>query len=1673
MAVRRTKVACVFVGASARLAEVSTKLASGEYDFDTAQAEVTKIQQEFEQDPNKVGTFEELMIKNNLNNYGIKYLKNESAPQLVLKILDADNKDELFRYKDTAKNRIDSKFSRDVFSHLFVNRSRSFNGNPYVTTKNQFNSGISQFKNDLCKIITESLKIEGIDPIIFKDEKVNFSTYDQLMNHEKVQKFMSDSFQRSLDDPIKYDQDLTVSYALYALNNFDTLLEEELNGLITINPENKGKLSNSDYVENIENTSTTYWADDSHDAKNIQKYTSNLAKFIVKQIPRVIKRVSGNNVFYEIKEGQYMGPNELYILSHVLKQAEFEYNLKYPNDTSVSLATNLVDSIKVLFDHRSDLPAFKEVKRDIIDSFESFLYNGDSNNYSISELYKNNFERNPDILDIEGLLGFEVYQSFDPSYLDFDSNYFGENKNYGGKYQSGSQLKWNLAEYIFTEAQSKRKKLAKNLADFNTVKFDKEGKILKTLNNQIFHLENETLDNLLQKKENKIYLQHFAALVAKYIHNKDKRLNPVLDELKKDNLPGAYQQAVIIASSILDITKKDVGKEHSVTFPRDYSQSVSDIPQIQFTANDGSTMPVYRLNSAITHLPWFIKQYKQDISKRITVNPETGETKQNFLVDNPKILSRYISSIGIESEDNYNARFRSYVAYVLGIGDEFNYNKYNELPSYDLLHIQFLTNLQGWNDSTFYMQPVCNSDKSSIPFLAVNTLTKFQSGFNKIKSLKEIMVSDDAVEQLREIDYKYRKNSQLQKLNSLLIKWNDIKNLVLQQQGNSESLQQVKRIFSNPNYNIQPFLENELGYNRIDMSSSLYSKMNQRLFDLNNILNESSRHLYSLISLASANNIELIDELDYSKVKGKVGINQSLLLDFYELQNLKTFEKAQDIQFEKLLNSEEFKQMIDSMSQIISKVKTDSHYYKLLCKDEEDQGFKFFSRKWNSEKKGYDVTPKMDNIKEEYAKQTALANLLRYAYIDLVPKSYYLDPAKKLFDDPNIERAKRIDAMSKRMVLNVATIQAFAQGKIDGISQEVKVAVIEDAKEMTWNLNGDIHDQDIYDGSGWLSPFESYMEDNSIPGHGIEGTKKTLGTSTRGNNGTLFKWAAYPITNEKMRNSKSNKYSLYNLFKKMHSQNFGNVDITKGFNNKMLSFPATLIGKGLYESDGFTFYQILEIKPYENNRYIVKKRQSKYNGDPVQYKSDNGVIENIKEELVEINSIFDLWEALGGTRSLELQNRELVNSEGSIEATFQYIINVGEKIKQNIRYPNQSNIKQPLRNAFIGIAVNKSAVKRGAANLNTTHNVWETNVPLNTFTINTSCFGVQLDANHHADLGEIREMTQTISTLATLGYTANLAEEAYNTIGLLVEKSLSKINQYLTLQQQKGIKEAIGAISRKLVIDLSKEDNFDSLESFTEIFIDDLNTTVLPLSDRHFYRTFVKSILEDLNKSSIRRQYTGMAGILNPASNIMQVFEINGKQYLYTSLLRTARKALSKSLSAQQTLQNKWREIGEHDKEQDIINYYLASQNGNILENSRIYSIIDPKDINQIKVLDTVEYRTDSNANWVRVTLDTNEKYLDFWRMINQNTDFNGNNTVEIRKDVSTPHDLRPQNISWNSVQENSDGLIESIPKNIYTTKEAQLSSVVGKEISKEIDINKAISDLAELGNEIKNSCKI
>jgi hypothetical protein len=57
-----------------------------------------------------------------------------------------------------------------------------------------------------------------------------------------------------------------------------------------------------------------------------------------------------------------------------------------------------------------------------------------------------------------------------------------------------------------------------------------------------------------------------------------------------------------------------------------------------------------------------------------------------------------------------------------------------------------------------------------------------------------------------------------------------------------------------------------------------------------------------------------------------------------------------------------------------------------------------------------------------YKIYSAMSNLGRYAFIDLMSKSYYLDPAKGKINNAYEEISKRIDSMAKRMVLYPATI---------------------------------------------------------------------------------------------------------------------------------------------------------------------------------------------------------------------------------------------------------------------------------------------------------------------------------------------------------------------------------------------------------------------------------------------------------------------------------------------------------------------------------------------------------------------------------------------------------------------------------------------------------------------------
>jgi len=192
---------------------------------------------------------------------------------------------------------------------LFVNQTPGV-ANPYPVTKADLNKNIQKLKNQLCKDIVKSLKLTDLEGKEFFNTNGAVSengefNYVKLMNHSGVGRFLNASLDFTLDNPVDLSvqtnnaEKLHTIGNLFILNNFDALIEDELGTLLTMDPNFKGSINNTNYLGNIEGTSTEYWADDSESAKDIRNYTSNLAKFIISQIPRV-KRVGTNSYNYMV-----------------------------------------------------------------------------------------------------------------------------------------------------------------------------------------------------------------------------------------------------------------------------------------------------------------------------------------------------------------------------------------------------------------------------------------------------------------------------------------------------------------------------------------------------------------------------------------------------------------------------------------------------------------------------------------------------------------------------------------------------------------------------------------------------------------------------------------------------------------------------------------------------------------------------------------------------------------------------------------------------------------------------------------------------------------------------------------------------------------------------------------------------------------------------------------------------------------------------------------------------------------------------------------------------------------------------------------------------------------------------------------------------------------------------
>lgn len=199
-----------------------------------------------------------------------------------------------------------------------------------------------------------------------------------------------------------------------------------------------------------------------------------------------------------------------------------------------------------------------------------------------------------------------------------------------------------------------------------------------------------------------------------------------------------------------------------------------------------------------------------------------------------------------------------------------------------------------------------------------------------------------------------------------------------------------------------------------------------------------------------------------------------------------------------------------------------------------------------------------------------------------------------------------------------------------------------------------------------------------------------------------------------------------------------------------------------------------------------------------------------------------------------------------------------------------------MKDKMISIIGCESMIKNGATNINSysdNDNILTNDKDLLYFDYDTTYFGVQLNQNHLAEDSEVNEITQVIALISENNST-DLYKQVYNAISSIIENSINDLfpeNRVEESQKIKFVKNFINTFKNANKNATGKE-VLEILKSETSLLI--------PFSDSSFYKSFIASVINQLNTNFIRRKFKGIGLTLNPSHGYVQVYEdINGNTY--------------------------------------------------------------------------------------------------------------------------------------------------------------------------------------------------
>lgn len=466
--------------------------------------------------------------------------------------------------------------------------------------------------------------------------------------------------------------------------------------------------------------------------------------------------------------------------------------------------------------------------------------------------------------------------------------------------------------------------------------------------------------------------------------------------------------------------------------------------------------------------------------------------------------------------------------------------------------------------------------------------------------------------------------------------------------------------------------------------------------------------------------------------------------------------------------------------------------------------------------------------------------------------------------------------MVKRMVAHTATMHSCMRNVFGGLPNQINTMTIsnEEVQMFAYSGNGtegdgSISKFDSHDGAMYCPGFVGLMLRRSIPDVQTAGIDQKLflhSQDAEKNSGHLLKMANYIITNAFLRMADRNSMERV---KAMPPHYIMQISLQNAFIDPTISIEdGKLVNYDGYEIDFSNCY-------FLKNGIVVHIEDVTYDGQNLVFTYDDGTI--TKTNL----SLYEIWNALGAEYSCDENG---IENESSQELIYKIITTVGNKLTTNDYVHKQSDVNTYLQSNIVHYFPTDSGNKSTKTPVvNLRKHFQEASEILNTYKLDIENFGIQLDPDHDAADGEIKEITQLISFMAEGALTPELTQKIYKSLkkllDILSEKTFIDIANINDPEYRNQLQERIDSEFGEKIKRIFADPNTDVMGLANEIArnIDKANKELsskfkIPYSDGQVLGKVHTSIGSMFNKY-ISRTWTGRADVIVPSHNFVMVYE--------------------------------------------------------------------------------------------------------------------------------------------------------------------------------------------------------